>query len=59
MTKFRTVNVSLLISTFLTGNTAAQESWAIDAEMVAINSQIKDVDATISPYERRLKREEI
>jgi hypothetical protein len=59
MTKFRTVNVSLLISTFLTGNTAAQESSAIDAAMVAINSQIKDGDATISPYERRLKREEI
>jgi hypothetical protein len=59
MTKFRTVTASLLISTCLTGNIAAQESSAIDAEIAAINSQIKDVDVIISSHERGMIREEI
>jgi len=56
MTKLRTLTASLLISTCLVGDTLAQESSALDAEIAAIDNQITEVDATIARYDGGLIR---
>lgn len=56
MMKLRTLTASLLISTCLAGQTMAQDSSALDAEIAAIDSQITEVDATIARYDGGLIR---
>jgi hypothetical protein len=56
MTKLRSLAASLLISTCLAGGALAQDSPALDAEIAEIDSQITEVEETISRYDGGLIR---
>ena len=56
MTKLRTLTASLLITTCLAGGALAQDDSALNAEIAAIDSQITEVEETISRYDGGLIR---